>query len=285
MKNVIFKDCNPYDASGGASVDMVDFFGAQLKTNLNKMGFEDFDICNLVHLTPENIKNNIKGVGGFVILSRDGEQFSRSFPNNTIVVQPDYDIENICKHIIYILTNFGREEKDMSNVFVTSDTHFYHGNIIRYCNRPFSSVEEMNEKLIENWNSVVGPNDKVIHLGDFCFGNKTKVKEVFSKLNGKIDLVMGNHDRHKIKDYYEIGFHRVYDKSILIHNFVILSHAPLQWIKDGDVYLNVYGHVHNMEIYNTWTKNTCCACVERHDYKPIPMDRILNHFKHENEQD
>ena len=71
-----------------------------------------------------------------------------------------------------------------------------------------------------------------------------------------------------------MGFHRVYDRPVLYDNFFILSHAPLQWVKDGDVYANIFGHVHDMELYNTWTKNSCCACVERHGYKPIPMDYV-----------
>lgn len=59
---------------------------------------------------------------------------------------------------------------DGSRVFFTSDTHFNHTNIIRFCERPFERVDEMNEKLIDNWNSVVSPEDFVFHLGDFCLG-------------------------------------------------------------------------------------------------------------------
>ena len=172
------------------------------------------------------------------------------------------------------MTHFGREYKHMSNIFICSDTHFTHANIIKYCNRPYSSVDEMNADMIEKWNSDVGSDDIVIHLGDFCFGNKEKVKNIFSQLNGKIDLVMGNHDRLKIKDYYEIGFHKVYDRPILFDNFFILSHEPIQWIKDGDVYANIYGHVHDMEMYKDYTKNTFCACVERIGYTPINFDKI-----------
>ena len=132
----------------------------------------------------------------------------------------------------------------------------------------------MNDGLVERWNSVVGKDDTVIHLGDFSFGNRAKVEEAFSRLNGKIDLVLGNHDRLKVKDYYAIGFHRVYDRPILFANFFILSHAPVQWVKDGGVYCNVYGHVHDMEMYRTVTANTFCACVERHGYRPVPFREV-----------
>lgn len=59
---------------------------------------------------------------------------------------------------------------DGSRVFFTSDTHFNHTNIIRFCNRPFKDVSHMNETIISNWNRVVGPEDIVFHLGDFCLG-------------------------------------------------------------------------------------------------------------------
>lgn len=62
------------------------------------------------------------------------------------------------------------------NIFFTSDTHFWHENIIKFCNRPFSSVEEMNDTIIENWNKVVGENDIVFHLGDFVFVVLTNLK-------------------------------------------------------------------------------------------------------------
>lgn len=79
-------------------------------------------------------------------------------------------------------------------IFFTADTHFYHKNVIDYCNRPFSHLEEMNEKMIERWNVRVGPEDTVFHLGDFSFGSKAKTKIVLGRLNGSIYLVRGNHD-------------------------------------------------------------------------------------------
>ena len=79
---------------------------------------------------------------------------------------------------------------DGSRVFFTSDTHFNHTNIIRFCDRPFGSTEEMNEKLIGNWNSVVGPDDIVFHLGDFCLGGSAEWTKVLDRLNGKIYLII-----------------------------------------------------------------------------------------------
>lgn len=156
--------------------------------------------------------------------------------------------------------------------FIISDTHFGHRNIIEYTNRPFYSVEEMNETLIKNWNSVVKKDDVVWHLGDFGFGSKETIINIRSRLNGKIFLILGNHDSHPMKWYYECGFDKVYDKPVIINDFYILSHMPR--VVGADIYGYIYGHVHNDEMYKDYTKNSFCACVERIDYKPILLDKI-----------
>lgn len=78
-------------------------------------------------------------------------------------------------------------------IFFTSDHHFWHANIIKFCGRPFSSVEEMNEMMVKNWNDVVGPDDTVYCLGDFSMAFRP-VETFTSRLNGKKYLVPGNHD-------------------------------------------------------------------------------------------
>ena len=102
------------------------------------------------------------------------------------------------------------------NTWIISDTHFGHENIIKYCNRPFSSVEEMDARMIKLWNNVVKKNDIVYHLGDFGVGNKEYISKIVSKLNGRIFLILGNHDSHPVKWYYDCGFARVYDKPIIL---------------------------------------------------------------------
>lgn len=84
------------------------------------------------------------------------------------------------------------------NLFFTSDTHFGHKGILRFNpkTRPFSSTDEMDAHIIETWNSQVTPNDTVFHLGDFAFMNIEQIKSVIRQLNGKIFLVLGNHDQH-----------------------------------------------------------------------------------------
>ena len=78
-------------------------------------------------------------------------------------------------------------------IFFTSDHHFYHTNIIKYCNRPFQSVEEMNEEMVKRWNSVVNPGDTVYYLGDFSLA-KRPVEVFVPRLNGEKHFIMGNHD-------------------------------------------------------------------------------------------
>lgn len=83
---------------------------------------------------------------------------------------------------------------DASRVFFTSDTHFNHMNIISYCQRPFRDIHEMDETIIVNWNNAVAPDDIVFHLGDFCLGGANEWNRILDRLNGRIYLILGNHD-------------------------------------------------------------------------------------------
>ena len=95
------------------------------------------------------------------------------------------------------------------HTFFTSDTHFNHANIIRFCNRPFKDVEQMNEVMIANWNSVIGKDDTVFHLGDFCLGGAAEWTKILERLNGKIYLIMGNHDLKNIRQGFISRFEHV----------------------------------------------------------------------------
>lgn len=157
--------------------------------------------------------------------------------------------------------------------FIIADTHFGHSNIIKYCNRPFTNVEDMDNQLIKNWNNAVSKNDTVYHLGDFALGNIEKITEYRSKLNGKIFLIMGNHDSYNIKKYYEAGFEKVYDKPIIYQDFFILSHKPLS-ITENMPYVNIFGHIHNNLKYTSVSDNSFCVSIERINYKPILFNDI-----------
>jgi len=77
------------------------------------------------------------------------------------------------------------------NIWFTSDTHFNHKNTISYAQRPFESVEEMNEVMIEHWNALVRDEDTIYHLGDFSFGGSESILRILQKLKGRIHLCMG----------------------------------------------------------------------------------------------
>lgn len=157
-------------------------------------------------------------------------------------------------------------------IFVIADTHFNHENIVKYCNRPFKNVHEMNEVLIKNWNDVVEDKDIVYHLGDYGFGAKEQLKEIFNRLNGKKYLVMGNHDFMVGKKYYlELGFIEVYKKKCEIHNF-IFTHRPIDVTSPK---INVYGHIHDKPINPKYDdKNHLCISADKIEFKPFLLMEI-----------
>lgn len=162
----------------------------------------------------------------------------------------------------------------MGKVFLIGDPHFWHRNIIRYCDRPFSNVEEMNECLIKNWNSVVGKDDIVYVLGDFALCGKARIIEVGRALNGRKRLILGNHDGASFETYREAGFEYIYNHSIILDEFYILSHHPKTYIQKDGVYANIFAHVHNDPAYADVSAETFCVSAERIGYTPILFEEV-----------
>lgn len=173
----------------------------------------------------------------------------------------------------------------MANKWFVSDTHFCHENILKFTGddgqliRPgFASVEDMNERMVNNWNSVVRPGDKVYHLGDVAFKTQEKNAELMkllSRLSGSKTLILGNHDKGK--------------DPLLLHHFqnIVLwkgfgeggftcSHIPLRLdsLRDGRV--NVHGHIHQNLIDDPHYIN---LCVEHCNYTPVHYDQIVQTIK------
>lgn len=167
------------------------------------------------------------------------------------------------------------------NLFFVSDTHFGHKNIIKYCNRPFRDVDEMDEAMIRNWNSTVGHSDVVIHLGDVGFTKK--LRSIVSRLNGKKILIRGNHDnRTSDRKFLEMGFVDIQKEPFDYMGFV-LSHYPVgsvmyRHLKDVplDGKINLYGHVHNGTEFDILrdSPNHLCLCVEHTRYRPVSIDEV-----------
>ena len=174
----------------------------------------------------------------------------------------------------------------MANIWVISDTHFNHANILNFTDysgnkvRPFASVEEMNETMIERWNEVVKPGDKIYHLGDVFFGSKDWIENNWTRLNGKKRLIVGNHD-----DIPYIVGQRMFEKVDMWRMFtefnILLTHVPVhnstlyeKRFKKSDAMLpmiNVHGHIHsNASPVGPYQ----CVCVEQIDYRPINIEEL-----------
>lgn len=138
--------------------------------------------------------------------------------------------------------------KDGSNIWFTSDHHFNDDRIRQFCSRPFGTVAEMDQVMIDNWNRAVGKDDIVFHLGDFCLGGSAIWAQVRERLNGHIYLCMGNHDLKNMRP----GFARLFEAVTMQYHLIIeeqqlyLNHNP--FLCYGGSYSDVwqlFGHVHS----------------------------------------
>ena len=170
------------------------------------------------------------------------------------------------------------------NTFFTADTHFGHRNIINYINRPFTSVEEMDETLIQNWNNVVQPLDVVYHLGDFCFGNPWKYLD---RLNGYIKFIIGGHDKELSKRIYN----KFNDSDMMKKNFIygnlldviidkqliVLCHYSMRkWNRSHYGSWHLYGHSHgNLPPLGL----SFDVGVDTNDFYPYSLDDVSNKMK------
>lgn len=154
--------------------------------------------------------------------------------------------------------------------WICSDHHWGHAKIIGYCNRPFSSVEDMDEAMINNWNNVVGKNDTVYHLGDIFLTSIEREEYVSSLLNGYKVLIRGNHDKRSISRYASLGFLTLpnLDLAPILGKNIILSHKPMSKVPDG--YINYHGHIHNSESTLDKSKYKCFS-VELTNYYPVRL--------------
>jgi calcineurin-like phosphoesterase family protein len=162
-------------------------------------------------------------------------------------------------------------------VFIISDTHFSHKNIITYEQRPFTEVDHMDSTMINNWNKVVSDNDLVFHLGDVSIAGAKRSEFILNQLNGRKILILGNHDHFSKTKWKNLGFdpheRYVYKDYLLTH--IPVDETPLAIaVHGGFLKGNIHGHVHsqnqhlNQELYK-------CACVELIDYTPVLFDDFI----------
>lgn len=164
-------------------------------------------------------------------------------------------------------------------VYFIADLHLGHENIIRYCDRPFKTTDEMNRAIIKCWNNTVSRQDKVFVLGDFSLGTKEETIEWGRSLQGSKTLILGNHDRRTETVYKEAGFKEVIRYPILWNEYYILSHAP-KFVAANTPYANIFGHVHNSPEYTDYSERSFCVSAERINYAPVSFETITKKMKH-----
>lgn len=158
-------------------------------------------------------------------------------------------------------------------VYFTSDTHFGHANIIRYCNRPFSSAEEMDEVLVARWNEVVRPDDQVWHLGDFSMRTHgRRLRELFHRLNGSKHLVIGNHDYDEVfRLPWSTAPSHYAETTVDGVKFVLFHYGMRVWNGNFRGSLHLYGHSHSRLPGN---RRSLDVGVDAWDFRPVGADAI-----------
>lgn len=166
----------------------------------------------------------------------------------------------------------------MNNIFFISDTHFGHENILKFKNtdnshlRTFDDVYHMDQHMIDCWNAVVQPTDKVYHLGDLAFGNNL---DIMKFLRGTKILIRGNHDRQQLSNYAKY-FKDVRGVEHRGEWKMTLSHIPIHPDSVKDNWTNVHGHLHCRVIPDSRYFN---VSVERINYTPIELGELKERIK------
>lgn len=172
-------------------------------------------------------------------------------------------------------------------IFFTSDTHFQHKNICgpslstwKNGYRTFSSISEMNNTLIDNINNVVGPNDKLYHLGDFSFGDRSKIPSIRESINCNfIYLLKGNHDNN-IENYSNcFEWIKGYDEFFVNNTLITMMHYPVaSWNGIGHGAFNLHGHCHGK--YPPIGKQLDVGVDNPLNlYMPWSIDKVFNHMQ------
>jgi len=171
------------------------------------------------------------------------------------------------------------------NQWVIGDTHFYHTNIIEFCNRPFSDVNEMNEAIIRKWNNVVDPDDIVYHLGDVGLTRGTiDLSKIVNRLFGRKILIRGNHDGG-VQSMIAMGFIAAVESIVLqvSNHKLLLQHGPLYTALPEGVSYVIHGHIHNtthrqrVESSNPlpipdYNINVSCEVI---NYQPVTVEHVV----------
>jgi len=187
-----------------------------------------------------------------------------------------------------------------SKIWFTADHHFGHANIIRYCNRPFASADEMDATLIRLWNESVGVDDVVYHLGDFTLQGLPKFQAIIWQLNGKLRIMPGSHDRRWLEHYKpdDPAMHTAHGYPVELlpplvsleipdlrddryPQVIVLCHYAMRvWDRSHYGSWHLYGHSHgNLPGLGL----SLDVGVDCHGYRPISLEEVarkLTSFQH-----
>ncbi len=174
--------------------------------------------------------------------------------------------------------------RNKNMIFFISDTHIGHAAIIHLCNRPFESVEEMDETLVSNWNSRVGNGDTVYFLGDLFFkASADHVREVLASLKGKKHLIIGNHDHswmtpELLKEHFLTVDH-ILNVSTCGHNLFMCHYPIVDWGSSTKLW-QIHGHIHGNRNQDYWPllqkrERMLNASVEINGYVPVTFDELV----------
>ena len=168
----------------------------------------------------------------------------------------------------------------MAKCWFTADLHLDHENIIKYCNRPFLDVQDMNYHLIDNWNQRVKKEDIVFHIGDFCYKEtKHKAKDFIDQLNGQIIFIKGNHDTNNGVKTNILDLRLVFGKKNA--RDILLIHRPEE--AGPGYFLVLSGHVHQLWKFQTikfydYSYDCCNVGVDMWSYYPITINEIMRAY-------
>jgi calcineurin-like phosphoesterase family protein len=163
----------------------------------------------------------------------------------------------------------------MNEIYFSSDTHLNHTNIIKYCSRPFDSADDMNHTIISQWNETVPSNGRVYHLGDLAFcRDDSQFRDIVTKLNGQISLIIGNHDNFKQVMRNKDLFVEVTNMKEIKHEgqkITLCHYAMRTWNCSHHGAWHLYGHSHGL--LPPYGKSFDVG-VDSHGFRPISFTEV-----------
>lgn len=161
-----------------------------------------------------------------------------------------------------------------ARTWLVADTHFFHANIARYCDRP----DGWQELIIANWNLHIQPGEIVLPLGDLAFGKKENTESLIPQLNGKLFLLRGNHDRRSVAFYQALGITLVEDPYRMETDtglLLVFSHRPI--VPLPPEVLNLHGHIHNSPAPELGARHVNLS-IEVRQYRPWRLGDVLQPY-------